>query len=188
MDSVSTAFELMRLELEAAVDNLNSDGAALIRDSRYEDASKLIDRGKKLRDFCKSIEQLAEEWRTSFAEEGIDGCADIDDDTVARKILSASKSPRTGLLVRFPDGSLISERTAAQTLAKCIQKIGFEKVASLGIQVNSENIVSREQSKRYNDTQIAPYFIKTHSNTAQKKRNIEHISDELGLELEVVIV
>ncbi len=40
MNSVSIAFELMRLELEAEIEQLNAAGAAAFRSSDYEMAEK----------------------------------------------------------------------------------------------------------------------------------------------------
>ena len=106
---------------------------------------------------------------------------------IARKILAHSKSSKTSLLVRFVDGTVIAERTAALTLAKTIQKIGFGRVESLGIVVNGEAIVSKSKSLKYNDTLIDGRYIKTHSSTQQKARNLVQISEALGLDLEVQV-
>jgi hypothetical protein len=180
MDSVGIAFELMRFELEAEVESLNSDGAKHFRESQYDLADALTKKGKALQDFS--------EWEASFAS-GVDEQDEANVTLAARKILSGSKSSKTALLVRFPDGEVISEKTAAGTLVKFIQKVGIESVANLDIVVNSENIVSKSSSKRgYNETSITPFFIKTHSSTAQKKRNIEDIAKALDLSCEIIIV
>ncbi|ATI42346.1 hypothetical protein CBW24_10210 [Pacificitalea manganoxidans] len=91
-------------------------------------------------------------------------------------------------MVRFPDGTTLAEKTAAQTLALTIERIGFEKVSSLGILVNSENIVSKSKSETYQDVYFDPFYVKTHSNTQQKKKHLEQISDFFDLKLEVTII
>lgn len=187
MNSVTTAFELMKLELETAVEDLNSQGSKLFRESRYEEAKDLTDRGKQLRAFCDRVELLANEWMATFSED------DCKEDTerefeAARTILSASKASRTRLLVTFSDGTTFAEKTAAQTLAKTIERIGFERVESVGVVVNGENIVSKEKSKKYNEVEMPPYFIKTHSSTDQKKRNLEQIAKALSLNLDISII
>jgi hypothetical protein len=188
MDSVGIAFELMRFELEAEVESLNSDGAKHFRESQYDLADALTKKGKALQDFSERVKKLEEEWEASFAS-GVDEQDEANVTLAARKILSGSKSSKTALLVRFPDGEVISEKTAAGTLVKFIQKVGIESVANLDIVVNSENIVSKSSSKRgYNETSITPFFIKTHSSTAQKKRNIEDIAKALDLSCEIIIV
>ncbi|MBW3096497.1 hypothetical protein [Pseudohoeflea coraliihabitans] len=188
MDSVTIAFELMRLELGAEVDNLNAYGASLFHESQYEEATKLGERGKALRGFLEKVQLLEAEWVNSFA-----GTAEVDYqdpavEAATRQILSNSKSPKTALLVRYPCGEVVAEKKGADTLIEVIKRAGAERVAKLGILVNSENIVSRTPSKKYNEARVPPHFIKTHSSTAQKKRNIEQISDALGLGLTVEII
>jgi len=191
MNSVSIAFELMRLELEAESERLNSAGAAAFRASDYEKAEEQIHHGRRLKEFCERVSRLEGEWQSGFASSETtdqDYSSPLPDEDVARKILAHSKSSRTSLLVRFGDGTVIAERTAADTLARAIQKIGFERVEHLGILVNGETIVSNSKSSKYNDVQIDGRYVKTHSSTSQKARNLLQISDALGLKLEVQIV
>lgn len=188
MDSVATAFELMSIELNTAVENLNSEGVRLFQRSDYDGAKLLTEKGAALREFCARVKALSEEWAENYAEQSRDTVSVVDEDETARRILSASKGPRTGLLVRFPDGSVVCEVRAADTLARVIEKIGYSKVEALGVRVNGENIVSRQKSRKYNDTYLPPFYIKTHSNTEQKKRNLERISEILELGLVVSIV
>lgn len=183
MDSVSVAFELMRIELDAEVESLNSQGAKAFRDSDYEAARELTTKGSELKAFLAKVAALEEEWRASFSgtvesaqDEGII-------EATARKINAGSRSSKTALLVRFPDGKVIAEEKAADTLVAVLRHAGLARVSELGVTVNGENIVSRSPSKKYYETHIAPYYIKTHSSTAQKKRHIEEVSDALGLGL-----
>lgn len=187
MQSVTVAFELMKLELEAAVEELNSEGAELFRESRYEEASNLTNRGTTLHEFCLRVEKLSAEWADQFAVDTISDETEQEQQT-ARTILSASKASKTRLLVVFPDGTKIAEASAAQTLAKVLERIGLEKIASLGILVNRENIVSSYPSKKYNETPIGRYFVKTHSSTNQKKKNLEEISSSLNLGLQIFVI
>ncbi len=188
MDSVGIAFELMRLELEAAVEDLNSEGAKHFQVSGYEEARTLTKKGEALQDFCERISKLADEWNEEFQTQYKDITDTVAADQTAKKILSASKSSRTGLLVRFLDGRIITEKTAAETLVKCIALVGFEKVEELQIMVNKENIVSERSSNKYSEIFNDPYFVKTHSSTMQKKKHLDIISDKLNLGLEVSII
>ncbi|NEX46891.1 hypothetical protein [Pseudotabrizicola algicola] len=188
MESGSIAFELMALELQTAVEELNSEGARLFQASRYPEAKELSDRGAALQGFCAKVRALSEEWGTTFAAEVKAAPASSVALDTTRKILSASKSSKTGLLVRFPDGTVIAEAKAAETLAKAVEKIGFGEVEKLGVLVNGENLVSRKPSQRYSDTKRGAFYIKTHSSTEQKKKNLDRISDALQLGLSVSIV
>lgn len=187
MDSVATAFELMEIELITAVENLNSEGARLFRSSDYDAAKRLTEKGEALQDFCARVAALSKEWSQNYAEQPGLRVSVVDEVETTRRILSASKSAKTGLVVRFPDGTVICEPKAAETLAQAIKKIGFEKVEALNVQVNRENIVSRQKSLKYNDTLLESFYVKTHSSTDQKKKNLERISKELGLKLVVSI-
>ena len=181
-------FELMELELNTAVENLNREGEQLFHRSEYEAAKRLTEKGAALRDFCARLLALSKEWREKYAEQTDSSQSVVDEEETVRRILSASKGSKTGLLVRFPDGTVVCEQKASDTIALAIKKIGFERVAALNVQVNGENIESRQKSPKYNEILLAPFYIKTHSSTDQKKKNLERISEKLGLGLVVSIV
>lgn len=181
MDSVTVAFELMRLELEAEVEALNAEGARLYHQSLYDEAQKLAEKGKRLKTYCDKVRALEIEWQNGLSKIDYQVRKPLPVSEAAKKIISASKSSKTGLLVRFPDGTVIAEKNAADTLAKAIQKFGFERVGALGVMVNGENIVSKNPSPKYNETPIPPFYVKIHSSTQQKKRNIEQIASELNI-------
>lgn len=188
MDSVTVAFELMRMELDSEVENLNDLGARRFRDSQYDEAAELSIRGKKLQDFLTRVQELGAEWTSSFAGPEAVDVEDPEVLAITRQILSSTKSPKTALLVRFPTGDVVAEEKAADTLVEVIRRAGMERVEHLDIVVNGENIVSRTPSKRYYETSVPPFFIKTHSSTLAKKRYLEQISDALNLGLTVEII
>ncbi len=188
MASVTVAFELMRLELDAEVENLNALGASRFRASQYEEAAELSAKGRKLQNFLAKVQTLEAEWISSFAEAAAVDIEDPEVEATARQILSNSKSAKTALLVRFPAGEVVAEKKAADTLVAVVRRAGMERVEQLKILVNGEIIVSRTPSKKYFESSAPPFFIKTHSSTSQKKRNIEQISDALGLGLTVEII
>ena len=191
MNSVSIAFELMRLELETEVEQLNAAGAAAFRSSDYEMAEKHIRTGRDLKEFCDRVSRLEDEWQATFSAGDVPNIATAKERTpeeTARTIMAHSKASKSSLLVRFGDGTVIAEATAADTLAKSLQMIGFDRVERLGVRVNGENIVSASKSEKYNDVRIGNRYVKTHSNTMQKARNLQQISDELGLDLQVKVV
>ena len=78
------------------------------------------------------------------------------------------------------------EHTQAMLAWWC--EIGIDRVERLHVLVNSERIVSKTPSEKYNESRIGNYFIKTHCSTAQKKRNLEQIANELGVILEIEII
>lgn len=190
-DSVSIAFELMRIELEVETERLNAAGAAAFRSSDYSRAEEQMQRGRNLQEFCERIAMLEHEWHSRFSSIETEEEVTLPKPEPAqqvRTILSHSKSSKTGLLVRFNDGTVIAERTAAETLARAVERIGFDRVEKLGILVNGENIVSNTKSQKYNDHHLAGRYVKTHSSTMQKVRNLQQISDALMLGLEIQVV
>ncbi len=97
-----------------------------------------------------------------------------------------SKSPRTNLIVTFPNGSQISNQFASQTLCEVIERIGGEKVASLGLKLMGTDLVSKKTDEFYQQHQInGGYLVLTHSSTETKKNLIEEISRRLKLNLKV---
>lgn len=187
-DSVSIAFELMLLELDTEEENLNEAGVECFRNSNYESARDFTERGMALKAFREKIEALSGDWEKDFSENFPKIVVPDAVETATRKILSSSKSSKSKLLVRFPDGKVIFEDKAADTFAQAIKIFGFDKVSDLGLVVNKEPLVSRYRSKKYNDTEIDGFFIKTHSSTAAKKRQLEDIASKLGAGMTVSIV
>jgi hypothetical protein len=102
-----------------------------------------------------------------------------------------AKRATTKLRVSFPGGMVISERSAAQTFAKCIEHIGPLRVRALGLILNNVPLVSNTLDMRYNRSQIpvtGGLYVMTHSNTKQKAQLLEEISDLLHLNLKVEII
>ncbi|SIN75644.1 hypothetical protein [Vannielia litorea] len=188
MDSVTTAFELMEVELDSEVDSLNARGAECFRNSDYSQAERLIAEGKSLLDFCARVRELSDEWKDKFSASFPEEVVPNNVVEARKTILGASKSAKTLLTVKFEDGTVVYEPKALETFALAIQKIGFDRVERLGLVVNREPLVSRSPSKRYADFQVGNTFIKTHSSTSQKKRTLEEIAARLGESLIVRIV
>ena len=96
------------------------------------------------------------------------------------------KSPRTNLIVTFPDGTEINNRYAYQTLCDVIDRVGAERVAALGIRQSGIDLVSKTEDDFYQQHKInGGYFVITHSSTETKKNHIEEISKRLKLNLKV---
>lgn len=187
-DSVSTAFELMINELDAQVDLLNSEGAQLFQESKYDEAEVQVHKGRALKEFVAQVLSLREAWEQDFASTFPTEVVPDAVESATRTILSSSKSSKTTLLVRFPDGTVISEPKAAEIFALTLKKIGFERVRSLGKVVNNEEIISHIPSRKYNDTKLDGFYVKTHSSTPAKKRQLDEISIALNCGLSVQIV
>lgn len=111
---------------------------------------------------------------------------------------SSGMKKATVLRVTFPDGTVISDSRAVETLKKCIVKFGPERVAQLCLQpVDSilqlcgVNLVTKRRDNMYGGRQHDignGWLVFTCSNTPSKKRQIEAIAKALGIKIRVEIV
>lgn len=102
---------------------------------------------------------------------------------------SPSKSAKTNLRVTLPNGKIIENRFAYETLQEVVVLAGVEKVRTLGIVQCGVPLVSNAQDNFYNQKEIGKgLFLITHSSTGQKRQQIEKISEVFGLNLKVEIV
>ena len=111
---------------------------------------------------------------------------------------SSGMKKATVLRVTFPDGTVISDSRAVETLKKCIIKFGPERVAQLCLQpvdsilqLNRVNLVTKKRDEMYANRQHDignGWLVFTCSNTPSKKRQIEAIAKALGIKIRVEIV
>ncbi len=95
---------------------------------------------------------------------------------------------KTVLRVTFPDGIVIADKKAKITFAETIKRIGLMKVRNLGISFCRVPIVSNTLDSKYGQAQIPVgdgLYVMTHSSTHDKKKQLDKISQELGLRLKV---
>lgn len=95
---------------------------------------------------------------------------------------------KTVLRVTFPDGTIIADKKAKITFAETIKRIGLLKVRNLGITFCHVPIVSNTLDKKYGKAQIPVgdgLYVMTHSSTHDKKKQLDKISQELGVGLKV---
>ena len=106
-----------------------------------------------------------------------------------KTITSAPKAAWTGLLVTYPDGAVINNKYAYETLIQVVEKAGIEKVEKLGMKQVGLDFISKTRDDFYNQHELpGGYLIVTHSATIKKKQQIEEISKKLGLGLKVEVV
>ncbi len=106
-----------------------------------------------------------------------------------KTITSSPKSAWTGLVVTFPDGKVINNRYAYETLIEVVEMVGVEKVARLGLRQVGIDFISKTRDDFYNQHELSDgYLMVTHSSTNKKKQQLEEISEKLGLGLKVEVV
>ena len=95
------------------------------------------------------------------------------------------RKPPTRLVVTMANGERIDRRAATDTFVEAIEKLGIERVRNLGHNVGRFSLISTSQfheKQRKSDR----YYITAHNTTiADKKRLLEMIASELGVNLKV---
>lgn len=100
-------------------------------------------------------------------------------------------NPRTRLRISMPDGSIIEERTAWESLQKFILRVGVEKVRAVGLIANKIPLVSNTVDKKYKTAQKPlgnGWLLMTCSDTATKRKQILAIAESAGLNVNVEII
>lgn len=108
-----------------------------------------------------------------------------------KKSVPIVRTGRTGLVVTFPDGTVVADMPAKTVFAETIKRIGTMKVRRLGLTLCKVPLVSNTLDKKYSNAQEpvgGGFYVMTHSNTKQKAQILEKISDQLHLGLKVEIV
>lgn len=99
--------------------------------------------------------------------------------------------PRTRLRITMPDGSIIEERTAWESLQKFILSVGVEKSRAVGLIANKIPLVSNSIDKKYKTAQKPlgnGWLLMTCSDTATKRKQILTIASHLELNVKVEII
>lgn len=103
------------------------------------------------------------------------------------------KNPSKGLRVTFPNGVVIYHRKAIDTFIETLQRIGLERVASLGLECGGGyNIVSRTQRpptpKCTWQHKVGDWYIYSNISNQAKVSFLQQISDSLRLSLKIELL
>ncbi|MDE6083097.1 MAG: hypothetical protein K2G11_01285 [Muribaculaceae bacterium] len=100
-------------------------------------------------------------------------------------------NPRTRLRITMPDGSIIDEQTALESLRKFVLKVGIDKVRAVGLIANKIPLVSNTVDKKYQTAQKPlgnGWLLMTCSDTATKRKQILAIASHIGINIKVDII
>ena len=100
-------------------------------------------------------------------------------------------NPRTRLRITMPDGSIIEERTAWESLHKFVLEVGVDKVRAVGLIANKIPLVSNTVDKKYQTAQKPlgnGWLLMTCSDTATKRKQILTIASYLNFKVIVEII
>ena len=91
----------------------------------------------------------------------------------------------------MPDGTIIEESTAWESLYKFVLKVGIDKVRAVGLIANKIPLVSNTIDKKYQSAQKPlgnGWLLMTCSNTATKRKQILAIASYLNFKVIVEII
>lgn len=104
------------------------------------------------------------------------------------------RGPARDMTVYFPDGTIIAEKTAVETLVAVVKKIGVSKVRRVVEEYNLKfckvPVISNRRDAKYGKSQKDlgdGWLLITHSNNSIKKSFIEKVSDVLELDIKVTL-
>lgn len=110
------------------------------------------------------------------------------------KISSDGKITRakaSKLIVHLPDGKVIQEDTAAETLVEAIKRVGAKQVRALNIVCCRIPLVSTTKDQKYGSSQVEVekgLYVITHSNNEMKKGYLDTISKSFNLGWKVEVI
>lgn len=183
-DGISHALDTILGELEGEISRLNAEGALLFGQSRYDEAATRAEEGKRLQGFREKFHGLREEWLALGTHSESRASPDLQQ---RPKRIGNERIPpvRKKFSVVLGDGEIIMEDTAAGTFAKCIARIGVEKVKALDLRFSGRPLLMGEPGK--DRWKVEGYYFDTRTTAAQKRKLLRAISEGTGVPLEVVI-
>ncbi len=102
------------------------------------------------------------------------------------------RKPARDMTVTFPDGTVIAEKTAVETLVEVVKKIGVAEVRKVVEDYNLKfckvPVISNRRDAKYGKNQRdlgGGWLLITHSNNPMKKAFIEKVSNVLHLGIKV---
>ena len=116
---------------------------------------------------------------------------EVEHKTNFRKTLCKTRSSVSNLRIVFPNGKVIENRNASDSLVEFIQYVGIDKVRAVGLYRCKIPLVSNTIDKKYSHQQKVlgnGWFVIVNTSTAAKKKDIEAISEAYNLGVKVEIV
>ena len=104
---------------------------------------------------------------------------------------SITKTISRTLAVKMENGDLISKDTGIDTFIKVIKAIGIEKVKELNLHVNGIPLIADceydGKVQREVEIETETYYIVSGTDTARKKKILDHIAGQLKLNMSVFV-
>lgn len=196
---VLPALSLVQDEVDKEARRIFSAGGDALKVGKIKPAKEAIAYAEELAAFVEKVKALEDEWKALEAK--IDEATPEVKEIVlppksnkphktgyTRKVTKVS--PKTNFTVKFPDGTVIASLQARLVLAQTIEKLGAPKVAALGVLCGGEPLVTNDKAHLVKQpSQVAEikggWFVKTHSSTQAKMKQVEQIAKALKIKLDV---
>lgn len=133
-------------------------------------------------DFLKNLESAP-----AFREDPLLSPSSHPQKPVARD--KPKRRPSKRLRVTMDDGTVIEHKTQSATFVEAIEKAGIEQVHALGLKgrVKRKNIDEPPESGDYTSDSSGFYSIRTVDDAENKKRTLEKIGEQLGIQWNVEV-
>ena len=112
-----------------------------------------------------------------------------------KKKTGLTHGPATQLIIEFPDGTIISEKSAVETMKAAVLKIGISQVRKVveeyNLKLSKAPVISNRRDEKYASAQKdlgGGWLLMTHSSNIDKKRFFDKLSKILNLELKVEVI
>ncbi len=181
-DAVSTAFDMLLEEIEGVEDDFKDQLTEYARAGDLDRAESKLKTIRALKPFIEKLTALRIEWQNGLLDETKPSFNKIEHIDIPPR-----RAPRTALVVKFSNGNVIKESTAAETFSRVLKEIGIERVAKLGKAVNGWPLITPKKHPTYTQQKVNGEYIMTHTSTSAKKALLEEISQELKVELDISI-
>lgn len=113
---------------------------------------------------------------------------------VLRQEEKIDRGPARDMTVKFPDGTVIAEKTAVETLVAVVKRIGVARVRKVvedhNLKFCKVPVISNRKDAKYGKSQRDlgdGWLLITHSNNPMKKKFIEKVSSVLNLGIIVTL-
>jgi hypothetical protein len=111
-----------------------------------------------------------------------------------KKKTGLTHGPATQLIIEFPDGTIISEKSAVETMKAAVLKIGISQVRKVveeyNLKLSKAPVISNRRDEKYASAQKdlgGGWLLMTHSSNIDKKRFFDKLSKILNLGLKVKV-
>ena len=111
-----------------------------------------------------------------------------------KKKIGLTHGPATRLIIEFPDGTIISEKSAVETMKVAVLRIGVAKVRKAveehNLRLSKAPVVSNRRDEKYASAQKdlgGGWLLMTHSSNLDKKKFFDKLSKILNLGLKVEV-